>query len=202
MTVAGAGLAVFVDPMFALLAAASVGIAIPVFMLGNPRASLGERNAAQETFEKLGVEEPDTWDIPSVEFQLRSLERKTVVVEASLQRARDRDVERHTLTNELNGLSEMETALKARRQKLKDSLKLDSILSDAELVDFARALDQLRLARSKEEGVAGKVEKKVNWILDADIRGFFDAIDHGWLMTVVEHRTLHPYPEQRLRVMT
>ena len=37
---------------------------------------------------------------------------------------------------------------------------------------------------------------------DADIRGFFDAIDHGWLMKVVEHRTLHPYPEQRLRVMT
>ena len=46
------------------------------------------------------------------------------------------------------------------------------------------------------------VHKKVNWILDADIRGFFDAIDHGWLMKVVEHRTLHPYPEQRLRVMT
>ena len=158
MTVAGAGLAVFVDPMFALLAAASMGIAIPVFMLGNPRASLGERNAAQETFEKLGIEEPDTWDIPSVEFRLRSLERETAVVEASLQRARDRDVERHTLTNELNGLSEMETALKSRRQKLKDSLKLDSILSDAELVDFARALDQLRLARSKNEGVAGKVE--------------------------------------------
>ena len=39
----------------------------------------------------------------------------------------------------------------------------------------------------------------MNWILDADIRGFFDAIDHGWLMKVVEHRTLHPYPEQRLR---
>ena len=39
-------------------------------------------------------------------------------------------------------------------------------------------------------------------ILDADICGFFDAIDHGWLMKVVEHRTLHPYPEQRLRVMT
>ena len=39
-------------------------------------------------------------------------------------------------------------------------------------------------------------------MLDADIRGFFDAINHGWLMKVVEHRTLHPYPEQRLRVMT
>lgn len=30
--------------------------------------------------------------------------------------------------------------------------------------------------------------RKVNWVLDADIRGFFDAIDHGWLMRFVEHR--------------
>ena len=29
---------------------------------------------------------------------------------------------------------------------------------------------------------------KVNWVLDADIRGFFDAIDHEWLMKFVEHR--------------
>jgi hypothetical protein len=27
--------------------------------------------------------------------------------------------------------------------------------------------------------------KKVNWVLDADIRGFFDAIDHGWLVKFV-----------------
>jgi group II intron reverse transcriptase/maturase len=30
--------------------------------------------------------------------------------------------------------------------------------------------------------------KKVNWVLDADIRGYFDAIDHGWLVKFVEHR--------------
>jgi group II intron reverse transcriptase/maturase len=30
--------------------------------------------------------------------------------------------------------------------------------------------------------------KKVNWVLDADLRGFFDAIDHGWLVKFVEHR--------------
>jgi RNA-directed DNA polymerase len=35
---------------------------------------------------------------------------------------------------------------------------------------------------------AGIVRKKVNWVLDADIRGFFDAIDHGWLVKFVEHR--------------
>ena len=30
--------------------------------------------------------------------------------------------------------------------------------------------------------------KKVNWVLDADIRGFFDAIDHEWLVKFIEHR--------------
>jgi len=30
--------------------------------------------------------------------------------------------------------------------------------------------------------------KKVSWVLDADIRGFFDTIDHEWLMKFVEHR--------------
>ena len=58
------------------------------------------------------------------------------------------------------------------------------------------------LAQRQLDNTGSTVHKKVNWILDADIRGFFDAIDHGWLMKVVEHRTLHPYPEQRLRVMT
>src|SRR6266545_447071 len=34
----------------------------------------------------------------------------------------------------------------------------------------------------------GIVRKKVNWVLDADIRGFYDAIDHGWLMQFLQHR--------------
>ena len=35
---------------------------------------------------------------------------------------------------------------------------------------------------------AGLLTRKVNWVLDVDIRGFFDAIDHGWLVKFVEHR--------------
>lgn len=34
----------------------------------------------------------------------------------------------------------------------------------------------------------GLLTKKVNWVLDSDIRGFFDAIDHGWLVKFIEHR--------------
>src|SRR6266480_3250632 len=34
----------------------------------------------------------------------------------------------------------------------------------------------------------GIEKRKVNWILDADIRGVYDAIDHGWMRRFVEHR--------------
>lgn len=34
----------------------------------------------------------------------------------------------------------------------------------------------------------GLMRTKMNWVLDADIRGFFDTINHDWLMKFVEHR--------------
>jgi RNA-directed DNA polymerase len=34
----------------------------------------------------------------------------------------------------------------------------------------------------------GIERKRVNWVLDADIRDFFSSLDHGWLMKFVEHR--------------
>jgi RNA-directed DNA polymerase len=33
---------------------------------------------------------------------------------------------------------------------------------------------------------------KVNWVLDADIQGFFDTIDQEWLLKFVEHRIADP----------
>jgi len=35
---------------------------------------------------------------------------------------------------------------------------------------------------------AGLLTRKVSWVLDLDIRGFFDTIDHGWLVKFLEHR--------------
>src|ERR671927_52020 len=35
---------------------------------------------------------------------------------------------------------------------------------------------------------AGIARKRINWILDADIRSFFDTISHDWLVRFVEHR--------------
>ena len=35
---------------------------------------------------------------------------------------------------------------------------------------------------------AGIQWKRVNWVLDADIRGFFDNMNHEWTMKFIEHR--------------
>ena len=38
----------------------------------------------------------------------------------------------------------------------------------------------------------GITQRKINWVLDADIRGFFDTIDHEWLVRFLEHRIADP----------
>ena len=58
--------------------------------------------------------------------------------------------------------------------------------------DFIGFSYGFRPGRSQHDALdalaTGIQRKKVNWVLDADIRGFFDAIDHGWLSQFVEHR--------------
>lgn len=34
--------------------------------------------------------------------------------------------------------------------------------------------------------------KKVNWVLEADLKNFFGSLDHGWLLKFVEHRVGDP----------
>jgi RNA-directed DNA polymerase len=41
--------------------------------------------------------------------------------------------------------------------------------------------------------------RKVNYILDADIRGFFDSLDHEWLIKFVEHRVADPGVVRHIR---
>lgn len=34
--------------------------------------------------------------------------------------------------------------------------------------------------------------KKVNWVLECDLKNFFGSLDHGWLLRFVEHRVGDP----------
>jgi len=58
-------------------------------------------------------------------------------------------------------------------------------------VDFAGFSYGFRPGRSQHDALNAlntALIYKVNWVLDADIRGFFDTIDHEWLIRFVEHR--------------
>jgi group II intron reverse transcriptase/maturase len=58
--------------------------------------------------------------------------------------------------------------------------------------DFVGFSYGFRRGRSQHNALdalyAGLLTTRVNWVLDVDIRGFFDAIDHEWLVKFVEHR--------------
>ena len=45
----------------------------------------------------------------------------------------------------------------------------------------------------------GIMGKQVNWVLDADVCGFFDAIDHKWLWKFIEHRIADPRVSRHLK---
>lgn len=59
-------------------------------------------------------------------------------------------------------------------------------------VDFLGFSYGFRPERNQHQALDAVVEaiegQKVNWVLDLDIRGFFDAIDHEWLIRFIEHR--------------
>ena len=58
--------------------------------------------------------------------------------------------------------------------------------------DFQGFSYGFRPGRSQHQALdalyTGLLTRKVNWVLDLDIRGFFDALSHEWLVKFVEHR--------------
>ena len=68
-----------------------------------------------------------------------------------------------------------------------------SAVYETDFMGFSHGFRPRRSAHDALDALAVGIERrKVNWVLDADIRGFFDAIDHGWLVRFVEHRIGDP----------
>src|SRR5450755_2936084 len=67
-----------------------------------------------------------------------------------------------------------------------------TILNQIYEVDFKGFSYGFRPGRSPHQALdalyVGIQGKRVNWVLDADIRGFFDNMSHEWTMKFVEHR--------------
>jgi RNA-directed DNA polymerase len=67
-----------------------------------------------------------------------------------------------------------------------------TILNQIYEVDFKGFSYEFRPGRSPHQALdaltVGIQRKRVNWVLDADIHGFFDNLSHEWAMKFIEHR--------------
>jgi RNA-directed DNA polymerase len=67
-----------------------------------------------------------------------------------------------------------------------------TILNQIYEVDFKGFSYGFRPGRGPHQALdalnVGIFRKRVNWVLDADIRGFFDNMNHEWTMKFIEHR--------------
>jgi group II intron reverse transcriptase/maturase len=71
-----------------------------------------------------------------------------------------------------------------------------TILNEIYEVDFKGFSYGFRPGRNPPQALdalaVGLHRKQVHWVLDADIRGFFDHMNHEWMMKFVEHRVGDP----------
>jgi len=60
---------------------------------------------------------------------------------------------------------------------------------EVEFLGFSYGFRPGRSAQNALDALwVGLMGRRINWVLDCDIRGFFDAIDHEWLIKFIEHR--------------
>ena len=73
---------------------------------------------------------------------------------------------------------------------------VSEVLSAIYEVDFLGFSYGFRPGRSPHHALqalnAALIKRKINWVLDADVRRFFDSVDHEWLLRMVAHRIADP----------
>jgi RNA-directed DNA polymerase len=65
---------------------------------------------------------------------------------------------------------------------------IEPIYENSEFVGFSYGFRPGRSQHGALDALYVALNAKVSWVLDADIRSFFDTIDHGWMQTFIEHR--------------
>jgi len=64
-----------------------------------------------------------------------------------------------------------------------------SAIWEPEFKGFSYGFRERRSAHEALDALAVGIQQRgINWVLDADIRGFFDTISHEWLEKMIEHR--------------
>ena len=162
LAVLAAFLAPFLTPSWAgllLLAGAGAGLLAAHFLTRPDAPDTTARADAEEAFLRLGLEPPESWDVPAVEARLRTLETDVADAEARARMTAYRAADRQHLISDLDTVTGKAAALDERREELFAPLGLAGMPHDAELVDTAHALDQLRVARNAQARATGQMEE-------------------------------------------
>jgi RNA-directed DNA polymerase len=65
---------------------------------------------------------------------------------------------------------------------------LEPIYEHSEFLGFSYGYRPGRSQHGALDALYVALHRRVSWVLDADIRSFFDTIDHGWMQKFLEHR--------------
>ena len=160
LLLAAGGFAALIDPAAALLLAGAGAGLLAGLVLTRPGAREGSARAdAEEAFLRLGLDPPESWDVPAVEARLRTLETDVADAEARARMTAYRAADRQHLISDLDTVAGKAAALTKRREELFAPLGLAEMPHDAELVDTVHALDQLRVARIARARAVGQMEE-------------------------------------------
>ncbi len=73
-------------------------------------------------------------------------------------------------------------------------MKVLNAVYETDFLGFSYGFRPGRSAHMALDALAVGIQtKKVSWLLDADIRGFFDTLNHEWLVKFIEHRIADPH---------
>lgn len=152
LAVAGLALGLTVHPTLFVVALLGVGLLVAAFRASSSTGDDDERTRHESAFERLELEEPDSWKSEDVRERLRRL----YDAEAD-HRLAARQRERYDALRSDDDLDARETALEKRRQELRESLGAAPEDADVELLVAAEAL--IRWQEHNEE-VAGLVARR------------------------------------------
>jgi len=73
------------------------------------------------------------------------------------------------------------------------AVKVLNAVYETDFLGFSYGFRPGRSAHMALDALAVGIQtKKVSWVLDADIRGFFDTLNHEWLIKFIEHQIADP----------
>lgn len=147
-----------------LFAVAGLGVGLGVVALWVRTVAVGarrdthERDASRAAFPS-DLAAPKDWSASIVGERLRDLESEFARLSAAEQLAGERRAKRVEHESRARDIEAKLQALEIRRQELSRQLQLPD-LRGGELVELARALDQLRIAHQEEQQLKGELQKR------------------------------------------